>query len=168
MRTPATHRNARAGCDRPLAFAESDAVAAWPGYPPGMTESLLRITSVSIASPDPRTHADFYARLLGVDVTETDPPRPDGPPESGWAQIRATPGVGMTLNFEFDPAYEPPTWPSEPGEQQIQAHLDIAVDDLAAGCEHALAAGATLLEFQPQRDVRVLRDPTGHLFCLFS
>lgn len=132
-----------------------------------MTGPELKITSVSIASPDPRPHAAFYARLLGVEVSSTDPPRPSGPPESGWAQIRATPGVGMTLNFEFDADYRPPVWPSRPGEQQIQAHLDIWVDDLDVAVDWAVGAGATLLEFQPQRDVRVLRDPTGHLFCLF-
>ena len=132
-----------------------------------MTAPELKITSVTIASPDPRGHAAFYARLLGVAISSTHPPRPGGPPESGWAQIRATPGVGMTLNFEFEGDYCPPIWPTRPGEQQIQAHLDLRVDDLDAAVAWAVDAGATLVEFQPQNDVRVLRDPTGHLFCLF-
>jgi hypothetical protein len=32
---------------------------------------------------------------------------------------------------------------------------------------HAQAAGATLAEFQPQTDVRVMQDPAGHPFCLW-
>ena len=46
-------------------------------------------------------------------------------------------------------------------------HLDIEVDDLDAAGAQAVAAGATLAEFQPQDDVRVFLDPAGHPFCLF-
>jgi Glyoxalase-like domain len=46
-------------------------------------------------------------------------------------------------------------------------HLDILVDDLGTAGAHALAAGATLADFQPQDDVRVYLDPAGHPFCLF-
>ena len=28
--------------------------------------------------------------------------------------------------------------------------------------------GATVAEHQPQDDVRVMRDPAGHVFCLFA
>ncbi|MFF0384424.1 VOC family protein [Streptomyces sp. NPDC004286] len=65
------------------------------------------------------------------------------------------------------PDHRPPAWPSGPGEQQTQAHLDIRVDDLGAETERARALRATVEEYQPQDDVRVLRDPHGHLFCLF-
>lgn len=50
----------------------------------------------------------------------------------------------------------------------MQAHLDIAVDDLAAGVSRAVALGAVEAAFQPQDDVRVLLDPAGHPFCLFE
>jgi hypothetical protein len=49
----------------------------------------------------------------------------------------------------------------------MQAHLDIAVDDLDAAGEVARGAGATLADYQPQDDVRVWIDPAGHPFCLF-
>jgi hypothetical protein len=49
----------------------------------------------------------------------------------------------------------------------MQAHLDLQVDDLEAETARACALGATLEDHQPQKDVRVLRDPHGHLFCLF-
>jgi hypothetical protein len=41
------------------------------------------------------------------------------------------------------------------------------VVDLEAALAHAVAAGATVAEFQPQADVRVLYDPVGHPFCLY-
>jgi hypothetical protein len=50
----------------------------------------------------------------------------------------------------------------------MMMHLEIQVDDLVAGVAHAVAAGATLAEHQPQDDVRVCLDPAGHPFCLFT
>ena len=49
----------------------------------------------------------------------------------------------------------------------MMMHLEIEVDDLAAGVTHAVAEGATLAEYQPQHDVRVCLDPAGHPFCLW-
>jgi hypothetical protein len=49
----------------------------------------------------------------------------------------------------------------------MMVHLDIMVDDLEAAGADAVAAGATLAEFQPQDDVRVYLDPAGHPLCLF-
>ncbi len=46
-------------------------------------------------------------------------------------------------------------------------HLDILVDDLQAAGAHALEAGATLANYQPQEHVHVYLDPAGHPFCLF-
>lgn len=124
---------------------------------------------MSIAAPDPRELAAFYARLLGRPVTTTEPAREGFPPEDGWAQIRPPEGqAGPTLNFEYEAEYVPPTWPSVTGEQQLQTHLDIAVDDLGAAVTWARQAGATVAEFQPQEHVRVMLDPVGHPFCLFQ
>ncbi len=128
----------------------------------------MRVTSVTIGAPDPRALADFYSRLLEWRITASDPPRPGQPPEDGWAQIRPPDGVpGPTLNFEHEANYVAPTWPSVAGDPQIQEHLDIAVDDLEASVRWAVDVGATLAEFQPQGDVRVMIDPAGHPFCLF-
>jgi hypothetical protein len=52
--------------------------------------------------------------------------------------------------------------------RRTMTHLDIEVDDLPAAVEHALALGAAPAGFQPQDDVRVLLDPAGHPFCLFT
>jgi catechol 2,3-dioxygenase-like lactoylglutathione lyase family enzyme len=133
-----------------------------------MAKPWMRVTSVTIGAPDPRALAAFYSRLLDWPVTATDPARPGRPPEDGWAQIQPeSPDAGPTLNFEFEPDFLAPTWPSKPNEQQIQEHLDIAVRDLRASVDWAVACGARLAEFQPQDDVRVMFDPAGHPFCLF-
>jgi catechol 2,3-dioxygenase-like lactoylglutathione lyase family enzyme len=129
---------------------------------------VMLVAAVTIGAPDPRALAAFYARLLGWPVTAEDPPRPGAAPEDGWAQLRPPAGQsGPTLNFEYEADYVPPIWPSAVGEQQIMEHLDIAVGDLEQSVAWAVDAGATLAEYQPQQNVRVLLDPAGHPFCLF-
>jgi Glyoxalase-like domain len=59
-------------------------------------------------------------------------------------------------------------WPAQADGQNATQHLDIHVLDLDAATTHALNAGATLADFQPQETVRVLFDPAGHPFCLFT
>jgi hypothetical protein len=49
----------------------------------------------------------------------------------------------------------------------MQLHMDIEVEDLDGAVAYALGAGATLADFQPQENVRVLLDPAGHPFCFF-
>ncbi|MER5949500.1 VOC family protein [Streptomyces sp. NPDC001904] len=111
-----------------------------------------------LGTPDPRALADFYRALLGW--TEV-----DRQPE--WVRLRAPERERPGLSFQYEPDHTPPAWPARPGTQQMQAHLDIQVDDLAAETERARALGATIEDHQPQPDVRVMRDPHGHLFCLF-
>jgi predicted enzyme related to lactoylglutathione lyase len=50
----------------------------------------------------------------------------------------------------------------------MQAHLDVQVDDLEREAERAVSLGATVEQHQCQPGgVRVIRDPHGHLLCLF-
>jgi catechol 2,3-dioxygenase-like lactoylglutathione lyase family enzyme len=133
-----------------------------------MSQPLLRVTSVTISAPDPRSLAQFYSRLLGWPVAVTEPPRPGSPPNDGWAQMGPPPGqVGPTLNFEYEQEYVPPMWPSRPGQQQLQTHLDIAVAEIDEAVAWAESAGARQADYQPQEHVRVMLDPAGHPFCLF-
>lgn len=146
-----------------------------------MTPPTVRATSVSLSTPDPRELAQFYARLLDVEVTVSEGPREGEPETAGWAQIRPVEGrVAMTLNFEWDEFYERPVWPSPhgaapggtapadgTGSQQAMAHLDLWVDDLDTAQVWAMECGATTHEHQPQKQVRVMLDPHGHPFCLF-
>jgi Glyoxalase-like domain len=95
-----------------------------------------------------------------------EPARPGAPPEDGWAILRP-PAGGAGLSFQYEPDYVAPSWPSMHGEQQMQVHLDIAVEDLDEGVAWACEAGAVLASHQPQEHVRVMLDPDGHPFCLF-
>jgi catechol-2,3-dioxygenase len=117
----------------------------------------LALSGVVLDSPDAGTLADFYRRLLGWQVEQDEP---------GWVKLRSDDG-DAGLSFQTEPQYVPPVWPAGPGDQQMQVHLDIAVEDLAAAGAHAIAAGAVLAGHQPQDDVRVYLDPAGHPFCLF-
>ena len=117
----------------------------------------IRMASTVIGSPDPPALARFYERLLGWPIAHE---------EDVFVIIR-DPGGGAGLSFQLEPGHVPPTWPPVDGEQQMMMHLDIGVADLEAGVSWALGSGATLESHQPQSDVRVMRDPDGHLFCLF-
>ncbi|MEV0730610.1 VOC family protein [Polymorphospora sp. NPDC050346] len=125
-----------------------------------MQQPNLQITGATLAAPNPRQLAEFYSKLLGWESEI----------ETNWAQVRSPDGQGglRTLNFEIEPDYVPPSWPTVQGRQQIMTHLDIAVDDLDAAVAWAVAAGARASDFQPQESVRVMLDPAGHPFCLFS
>ena len=124
----------------------------------------VRATSVTVMTPEPLRLADFYARLLGVEVTATEPPPPGAPEAAGFAQVRMP---HLTLNFEYEEQWSRPVWPARPGRQTATQHLDLWVDDLEASSAWATECGATRADTQPQDDVRVLFDPVGHPFCLF-
>ncbi len=115
------------------------------------------LTAITLNSPDPSALARFYERLLGWTISVD---------TEGWV-VLPNPAGGIGLSFQREDFYVQPTWPAKPGEQQMMLHLEIRVDDLAAGCAHAQASGATLAEYQPQDDVRVHLDPDGHPFCLY-
>jgi len=121
-----------------------------------MTASL---TATVLGTPDLPALADFYRELLGwVEMTR----------EPGWVRLRAPEQERPGLSFQLEKDHVPPVWPQDPGSQQMQAHLDIQVDDLDREVERAVELGATIESHQPQPDgVRVMRDPHGHLFCLY-
>jgi catechol 2,3-dioxygenase-like lactoylglutathione lyase family enzyme len=123
-----------------------------------------RLSTVVLDAHDAHELAAFYQRLLGYVVRAEEP---------HWVLIGPPPGTeGTSLAFETEPEYIPPVWPTrKPGDQQMMLHLDIEVDGGPDGLEsetaRALAEGARLAEYQPQDDVRVLYDPSGHPFCLW-
>jgi catechol 2,3-dioxygenase-like lactoylglutathione lyase family enzyme len=114
-------------------------------------------------SPDPPALARFYQQLLGWEISTSSPT---------WVEMlmRDAQGRGTSSNlaFQLEPEYEPPSWPSRAGRQQMQFHLDVGVADVAAAVEEAIAIGATVADHQPQEDVRVMLDPHGHPFCLYT
>ncbi|MGW5670195.1 VOC family protein [Micromonospora sp. NPDC003776] len=117
----------------------------------------LALAATVLDAPDARELAAFYERLLGWSRRDDEP---------DWVTLVAPEGRAG-LSFQTEPNYVRPVWPAGPGEPQMRAHLDIKVDDLDAASAHAVAAGATVAEHQPQADVRVHLDPAGHPFCLF-
>ena len=114
----------------------------------------MSLTSTVLGCPDPRALASFYAELLDWPIGS------DGPE---WVTLR--PG-GPGLSFQLETDHVPPSWPAGPAEQQMQLHLDVEVDDLAAAVEYAVSLGAQVAGSQPQDGVRVMLDPAGHPFCL--
>lgn len=123
------------------------------------TTSPLSIAAFAIDTPDPRALAEFYGRLLGWEVDETET-------ESDWVEL-ADPAGGPPLAFQRDPDYVPPTWPN-PARPQMM-HVDVRVRTLEEGHERAVRAGGRPLP-QPadQLDAsfRVYADPDGHPFCV--
>lgn len=117
----------------------------------------LTLSGVVLDSPDARVLADFYRQLLGWTIRQDEP---------DWVTL-TPPDGGAGLSFQTEAAYVRPTWPADPGDQQMMVHLDIEVDDLDTAEEHAVAAGAVRSVYQPQQSVRVYQDPAGHPFCLF-
>jgi catechol 2,3-dioxygenase-like lactoylglutathione lyase family enzyme len=113
---------------------------------------------VVLDSPTPGALARFYATLLEWEV---------GSEEDGWVTVRPPEGVAY-LGFHLNAHHVRPVWPSTPEQPQQQLHLDFEVEDLAAAVEHALELGAVLADFQPQDGLRVLLDPDGHPFCLYT
>lgn len=122
-----------------------------------MTVPSMVLSGVVFDAPDPRALADFYRRLLGWEVSADEP---------DWVKI-VPPGGGAGLSFQTESRYVRPVWPAGPGDQQMQVHLDIGVDDLDAAGREVVRAGAVLADHQPQEGVRVYLDPVGHPFCLF-
>lgn len=112
----------------------------------------LTLTTVNINAPDPAALARFYQRLLGWEITAEEP---------HWISLK-DPDGGVGLSFQTESSYVRPTWPAGPQDQQMMMHLEIRVDDLESAGAHATACGATLVDHQPQDDVRVFLDPAGH------
>ncbi|HAS12643.1 MAG TPA: hypothetical protein DCS55_19360 [Acidimicrobiaceae bacterium] len=117
-----------------------------------------RVSATTLYTPDVARLADFYERLLGWDRVDQ---------SQGWVRLRA-PAGGAGLSFHHDEHFRRPVWPPVEAAQQAMAHLDVATDDLEAAVARAVDLGATIADHQPQPGVRVLLDPDGRPFCLFT
>nr|WP_205706967.1 VOC family protein [Kineococcus vitellinus] len=115
------------------------------------------MSATVLDTPDPIALAAFYRHLLGFETEEESP---------DWVELR-DPRGGAGLSFQREEEHVRPVWPGRPGEQRMQTHLDVGVDDLEAAVAHAVAGGAAVAASQPQEGVRVMTDPDGHVFCLY-
>ena len=131
----------------------------------------MRVSGPVLDAPDVAELTRFYEQLLGWDVQQLYGPRPGHPPGDGWSRLR--PADGSTkIEIQFEEHFVRPVYPAYPGAQGMQLHLDVWVADLAQGVAWAIACGATEAEWQPPtRDLdrlRVMLDPAGHPFCLWT
>lgn len=127
----------------------------------GTTDRWARLDwwGVVLDAPDVAELTTFWSSLLGWPVsTQSDEGSAIAPEDGGVAH----------LEIQREDQYVRPVWPAEPGKQQMSMHLDFQVSDLEAAVAHALELGAELPDFQPQDNVRVLLDPAGHPFCLYT
>jgi len=120
---------------------------------------VIDLGAFVLGTPDPAQLAAFYRELLGWLTVEGDDPT--------FVRLRAPDRERPGLSFQLEPGHVAPTWPPREGTQQMQAHLDLLVDDLEDAVARARALGATREEHQPAEGVVVMRDPHGHPFCLF-
>src|SRR4051812_44834411 len=113
---------------------------------------------------------DLYVQLLGLEVADR---------EDRWAALRDPAGglglgmgIGMGVNVQADDDYVRPVWPEQPSAQAKMMHFEIEVQDVEAAVTRALSFGAAQAPWQPPdrdpRTLRVLLDPAGHPFCLWS
>ena len=109
-------------------------------------------------APDVGVLTRFYSELRGWTIWKQD---------ENDAALDLGEGVAY-LSIQRNPDYVRPTWPATPGQQQMMLHLDFEVTDLEAEVARALELGAELPEHQPQDNVRVMLDPAGHPFCLYT
>lgn len=122
------------------------------------TRPFLQWTTVNMDCPDARAMADFYGRLFGWTVTYDD----------GNFLLMRDPAGGVGVSFQEVVGYEPPAWPEEAGRQQKQLHLEVKVADLSAAVAFVESCGGRQAAFQGREDLRVMLDPAGHPFCLYT
>jgi catechol 2,3-dioxygenase-like lactoylglutathione lyase family enzyme len=113
---------------------------------------------VVLDAPDVAVLAEFYSALRGWPIWKQD---------ANGAALDMGEGVAY-LAVQRNPDFVRPVWPATPGTQQMSVHLDFEVVDLDAAVARAVALGAQLCDHQPQANVRVLLDPAGHPFCLYT
>lgn len=121
------------------------------------------LDSIIYDCDDPKTLADFYAKLLGGRTIEG---------EYGDYAV-SVPGSGVNLAFQYDEYYKRPVWLGSEQDQQQMMHIDIRVNDIQQAVDFALTLGAKMpsRQFcQPEWEVQwiTLFDPAGHPFCFFE
>jgi predicted enzyme related to lactoylglutathione lyase len=103
----------------------------------------------------------FYRDMLDWPVYDKEP---------RWAALG--PDTGMSILVQAEDWYVAPVWPEQVPAQTKMMHFEIRVDDVEAAVARAVSIGAREAPNQPPgRDpstLRVMLDPAGHPFCLWS
>ncbi|MEU7551027.1 VOC family protein [Streptomyces sp. NPDC044571] len=111
----------------------------------------VRLQQIVVDCREPRALVRFWARLLGGEPVDR---------ARGWSYVDL-PGMAR---LAFQPVPE-----DRAGKNRL--HLDLAVDDLAAATEEAVALGAARVGAavtDDQGSFQAMRDPEGNEFCLVS
>ncbi|SOD73935.1 hypothetical protein SAMN05892883_3126 [Jatrophihabitans sp. GAS493] len=112
------------------------------------------LTGVTIDCADPARLAAFWSALLRRPVTDEhgDDPR--------WATVGSRLDTAPRLTFQRV---------DEPNRTKVRIHLDVQVDDVAAGRDEVESLGGSWSGERHDYDegvVMVMKDPEGHEFCL--
>jgi hypothetical protein len=116
-----------------------------------------RFTELALDCHDHHLVGEFWAQVLGYEITETS----DGP-EHHYVELTGPPGSGPTLLVLRTP---------DPKTTKLRMHIDVnATDrDQAAEVERILALGATHADIgQGDQSWVVLADPEGNEFCVLA
>jgi catechol 2,3-dioxygenase-like lactoylglutathione lyase family enzyme len=104
----------------------------------------------------------FYVELTGLAAVER---------EDRWVMLRGT-AADMGINVQAEEWSTRPVWPERGGVQTKMMHFEVQVDDVAAAVETVVSLGGQQAEPQPPdrdpRTLRVMLEPAGHPFCLWS
>jgi len=115
--------------------------------------SNLRLGAISLDCADPGPLGTFWAELLGGEIIVS---------REDISVVRID---GLLLTAMRVANHVPPTWPTDAVPKQ--AHVDLAVDDLADAEHRAVSLGAVRPAEQPEPESHlVLIDPAGHPFCV--
>jgi catechol 2,3-dioxygenase-like lactoylglutathione lyase family enzyme len=115
----------------------------------------IRLDQVVLDTDQPRELAEFYAALLGWQITDDS--------DDSWVNLRGDSGAGLAFQLALN--HKPPTWPADDVPQQF--HLDLDVPDLEQAAAYAESLGARRAEGAGQEgNFIVLLDPSGHPFCV--
>ena len=108
---------------------------------------------VTVDCRDPDRLATFWSALLDRELS-------DEMDEPGWATVGSRHEVEPRITFQQVP---------EPNAAKVRLHLDVAVDDIAAGIAEVEGLGGASTGERHDYDegvVVVMADPEGHEFCL--
>jgi catechol 2,3-dioxygenase-like lactoylglutathione lyase family enzyme len=124
-----------------------------------------------IDTTDVRGLAEFYRELLGLRYRPGDEPAGDGAADDAdWLVLVGSSGARQ-LAFQRVDRLERTTWPAH--DVPMQMHLDFtvtSVEELERQRQRAESLGAELLldrTEDPDEPLYVLKDPSGHPFCIF-
>jgi predicted enzyme related to lactoylglutathione lyase len=127
----------------------------------------MRMSGPVLDAADVGELTRFYNEFLGWPIQDS-----AGDPML-WSVLRPEdPAAGSKIEIQHEAHFVRPVWPGAADGPGMQIHLDFWVEGLEAGVAWCLECGGEQAASQPEgRDLnrlRVMLDPAGHPFCLWS